>query len=238
MERESDGFRRIGRREFLKFSGAVYLVAATGCAPEKPREPPAPPTEAIDASKVPFPPSAAYLLVDTRKCQGCLSCMLACSLAHEGRENLSLARLQVMQDPFERFPLDLALETCRQCVDPECVKACPVEALEVDRARGNVRTVRPDLCQGCMQCVEACPHPPSRAIWNFEEGKATKCDLCADAPFWKETGGPDGKQACVEVCPVGAIRLAKAIPLQRGERGYKVNLRGEAWARLGYDVGE
>gem|GEM_PF-5981784 len=94
MEREPGGFRRIERREFLKFSGAVYLVAATGCTPERPRKPPAPPTEAIDPSKLPFPPSAAYVLVDTRKCQGCLSCMLACSLAHEGRENLSLARLE------------------------------------------------------------------------------------------------------------------------------------------------
>ncbi len=228
----------MGRREFLKVSGTLYFVAAAGCAPERPGEPPAPPTEAIDPSRLPLPPSAAYLLVDTKKCQGCLSCMLACSLAHEGRQTLSLARLQVMQDPFERFPRDLSLEACRQCVDPQCVKACPVDALQVDRETGNVRRVRADLCQGCMQCVEACPHPPSRAIWDFESGKAAKCDLCAEAPFWKESGGPAGKQACVEVCPVGAIRLATRVPLQKGERGYKVNLRGEAWARLGYDVGE
>jgi len=73
--------------------------------------------------------------------------MLACSLAHEGKENLSLARLQVTQDPFGRFPGDLALEPCRQCLDPECLKACPTGALHVDKADGNVRIGDKDLAR-------------------------------------------------------------------------------------------
>ena len=224
------------RRDFLKISGVVTFVAAVGCEEAKPKEPPEPPTEKVDPSKLAFAPSQGYLLVDTRKCQGCLSCMLACSLAHEGRENLSLSRIQVIQDPFERFPADVTLEACRQCIDPACVKECPTGALHVDASKGNIRTIRRDLCEGCLQCVQVCPHPPSRAIWNFEEGRAMKCDLCADAPFWTEKGGPDGKQACVEICPVAAIRLAREIPLQEGDRGYKVNLRDETWARMGYAV--
>jgi protein NrfC len=230
--------KAVNRRDFLKISGTLYLVAAAGCGKEPAVEPtqmpPKPPTERVDVTKLTLPPCQGYLLVDFSKCQGCLTCMLACSLAHEGRENLSLARLQVVQDPFGRFPGDVALEPCRQCIDPECLKACPTGALHVDKKNGNIRTVDKEKCVGCRSCVEACPFQTGRAVWNHEEERAIKCDLCADTPYWKEGGGPEGKQVCVEVCPVGAIKLAREIPLQRGDAGYKVNLRREAWGKLGY----
>lgn len=230
----------VSRRDFLKISGTVYLVAAVGCdkepleeqAPQRPK----PPTEDVDLSKVKFPPSKGYLLVDFEKCQGCMTCMLACSLAHEGRENLSLARLQVIQDPFERFPVDVALEQCRQCLEPECLQSCQTGALYVDRENGNIRTVDKEKCEGCLACVEACPHGAGRAIWNFEEERAMKCDLCSDTPYWREKGGPEGKQICAALCPVAAIKLARAIPLQTGDAGYSVNLRGEAWEKIGYAI--
>jgi len=38
----------------------------------------------------------------------------------------------------------------------------------------------------------------------------------------------------VEVCPVGAIKFTKEIPQQKGDDGYKVNLRGRNWGKLGY----
>jgi protein NrfC len=87
-----------------------------------------------------------------------------------------------------------------------------------------------------MSCVEACPHPPGRAVWNFQAGHAQKCDLCLEAPFWEDKGGPGGKQACVEVCPVGAIKFVKEVPDQEDDKGYKVNLRGPDWGKLGYPV--
>jgi protein NrfC len=66
--------------------------------------------------------------------------------------------------------------------------------------------------------------------------KAKKCELCANAPYhWDPTGGgPQGKQACVEVCPVGAIKFTAKVPKQEGNSGYKVNLRDHIWASLGY----
>jgi protein NrfC len=237
---KGNGSTSVNRRDFLKVSGTLYLVAAAGCSTKSPTEHASahakPPTEDVDVSRLDLPPSGGYLLVDFRKCQGCLTCMLACSLAHEGRENLSLARLQVTQDPFGRFPADLGLEPCRQCLDPECLKACPTGALHVDTTNGNVRTVDKEKCIGCKSCVEACPFETGRAIWNHEEERAMKCDLCADTPYWNEKGGPEGKQLCVEVCPVAAIKLTRAIPRQQGHAGYKVNLRGEAWKKMGYSI--
>ena len=99
-------------------------------------------------------------------------------------------------------------------------------------------------CIGCGDCVEACPYTPSRSIvasdGNFnDDEKGRKCDLCAITPYhWDRAGGgPDGKQACVEVCPVEAIKFTKMIPVQEGDKGYKVNLRGPNWRRLGYPSG-
>ncbi len=54
-----------------------------------------------------------------------------------------------------------------------------------------------------------------------------KCDLCVDTPHWPEQGGPLGKPACVEVCPVEAIVLTNEAPTQAGDEGYEVDLRTE-----------
>ena len=183
-----------------------------------------------------IPPSDGYLLVDIKKCQGCMTCMLACSLAHEGKENLSLSRIQVSENPFEKFPEDIMLDQCRQCLSPECVKACPTGALSADSRYGNVRTVNTEKCIGCQTCIGSCPYTPSRMMWNPEKNCAQKCDLCSDTPYWDEQGGPAGMQACVANCPLGAIQLTKTIPVQQGNVGYKVNLRAgdPAWARAPY----
>jgi protein NrfC len=183
-----------------------------------------------------IPASGGYLLADTRKCQGCMTCMLACSLVHEGKENLSLARIQVIQNSFAKFPNDTNLALCRQCVEPACLEACPTGALFIDHEHDNVRTIDAEKCIGCKKCIQACPYAPARPIWNFEDMHAQKCDLCADTPFWKEQGGPDGKQACVELCPVAALAFTRTIPAQVGDRGYNINLRREGWENLGFSI--
>jgi protein NrfC len=236
----------ITRRDFIKVTGAIVIVAGTGgCKPLTTDESQAPTGTSgtgpalITADEI--PPADGYLLVDIEKCQGCLSCMLACSLIHEGVEGLSLSRIQIMQNSFESFPDDLTIEQCRQCVDPACVKVCPTGALKADAKNGNVRMVDKEECIGCGLCYDACPFTPSRAFVAADkayddEAKSRKCDLCANAPYhWDGAGGgPDGKQACVEVCPVGAITFTGEIPKQEGDRGYKVDLRDRNWGKLGY----
>jgi len=225
-EEESLEGKGIGRRDFLKGLGAgaiggglivagVFTGTRTGIVSDVGIGRPG--VTAVSASE-------GYLLVDTKKCSSCQTCMLACSLVHEGKENVSLSRIQILQNTFAGFPDDVDQEQCRQCVYPVCLSACPTGALHFDEEHG-VRTVDEDLCIGCQRCVEACPFTPSRITWNFEEGYAQKCDLCAETPFWDEVGGTDGKQACVEVCPMKAIRFTTEIPAQVGDMGYDINLR-------------
>ncbi|MDY0341486.1 MAG: 4Fe-4S dicluster domain-containing protein [Coriobacteriia bacterium] len=180
-----------------------------------------------------IPASQGYLLVDTKKCAGCASCMMACSLTHHGKTSQALSRIQITQDPFGRFPNDIQLSQCRQCPFPSCVDACPTGAMHADEKTG-VRTVDESKCIGCERCVNACPFTPSRALWNFEEKHAQKCDLCEGATFWDQAGGPDGKRACEEVCPMGAIQFTDVLPEQTST-GYEKDMRtGTAWDTLGF----
>lgn len=123
-----------------------------------------------------LPDSRGYILFDTKKCQGCLSCMLACSLVHEGEENMSLSRIQVVQNSFEKYPHDIILEVTE------------------------------------------------------------KCDLCNDTPFWHKRTGPEERQACVAVCPVGALRFSEELPSAGAEGTYDFNFRGVVWKKMGYPV--
>lgn len=185
-----------------------------------------------------IPASEGYILVDTKKCGGCETCMLTCSMVHEGVSNTALSRIQIVKNPFGKFPNDFEQIQCRQCPYPACVDACPTGALHADAASGNVRLVDAGKCIGCERCVAACPFTPSRAMWNFEKKHAIKCDLCANTPYWNKKGGPGGAQACVEMCPLHAISFTKATPVQSGNNGYIVDLRNQHWAMLNYPTAQ
>jgi protein NrfC len=209
------------RRDFLMGGGAVLVADSLAHAAAPPQ------------AKASYAPSQGYLVYDSRKCAGCVTCMLSCSLVHEGKENLSLARIQIAQNSFARFPDDIRMAVCRQCVTPLCVQNCPTGAAFVDGANGNVRRIDPGKCIGCKTCIQSCPHQPNRTVWNPSKKKSMKCDLCLDTPYWNEKGGPFGKQACVESCPMKAIRLVAEVPDQTETDGYDVNLRNQHWQNLG-----
>ena len=175
--------------------------------------------------------SKGFIVVDSKKCTGCCSCMLACSLVNEGKSTLSLSRIQVLDDAFGSFPADIDVATCQQCDDPECYHACPEkdEALCIDERTG-VRFINESSCTGCGLCVDACRFSPSRIVFDSDRAVAIKCDLCHAPLHWDRPGSP----ACVEICPVKAIKHTIEKPL--GFTGNKPNLRGEGWAKLGLPV--
>ena len=184
-------------------------------------------TTATETVEVPmtFPMSEGYIVHDSTKCATCQSCMLACYLAHEGVDNTALSRIQILQNTFNRFPDTVYMSVCRQCVTPLCVQACPTGACHVDTANGNVRVIDESVCIGCQMCIQACPFVPHRTIWNPDKNVAMKCDLCLNTPYWNEEGGPNGKQLCVEVCPMEALAFVEGVPSQIDDVGYDVNLR-------------
>ncbi len=225
----------LSRRQFLKIAG-IFTISVSGaglisCGNTSNRA-----TGNNLASR-------GYILVDSKKCQGCLTCMISCSLVHEGTANLSLARLQITQNPYMAWPDDITITQCRQCQEPTCVESCPADALFIDTENGNVRRVDKELCLGCGLCVTGCGIEPKNPVLvqdtdNTELEKSQKCDLCLNAPYhWDSTAsGLEGRQACVKTCPLGAISFTSTMPVQNGDSGYDVNLRQENWEELGFSI--
>jgi protein NrfC len=225
-EKEKKEAKQISRRRFLKGGGIVVGgAAATATIAGWPRL-----VRGDDekSCKCDYPASQAYLVVDSMKCAGCLTCMLTCSMVHDKKASLSSSRIQIFQTPLLPFPEDLMVYQCRQCTDPLCVENCPAGACKIDGAHGNVRVVDQSKCIGCGTCLEMCPHPAHRTIWDGEKKKATKCDLCADAPYFSKPGGSGPQQACVLACPMGALSVVTQTPDQTDDTGYDVNLRKKA----------
>lgn len=134
-------------------------------------------------------PPTRRLRADDEACRGCEACVLACSVAHEGASHPGLARLVVSKD-MARF--EFRIDYCRHCDDPECLAACPADAMRLD-SRGVV-LIDDELCVRCGACASACSF---RAVYFLaEQDRYIKCDLCA--------GRPDGP-LCVAFCPVDAI---------------------------------
>lgn len=236
LKKEVNSQIDLARRKFLQVVGVFTLGVSSSALlacdlPQEPEQPDNPDTA-----------SMGYILVDSRKCQGCLTCMIACSLAHEGCVNLSMARLQVAQNPFRPWPDDIVINQCRQCLDAPCIDACPTQALVLDTEHGNIRVVDKSLCVGCGRCYKACPFEPERSAIAPDplyQGllRARKCDLCQDAAhhFDAGGGGVDGIQICVAVCPLNAIEFTTVMPSQE-DSGYEINLRDETWGYLGHST--
>ncbi len=134
---------------------------------------------------------------DPSKCDGCLSCVKACSEAHnlpEGVANCQIFVLEVTKG--EEVQKTYAYFSCMHCRRPQCAEACPTGAM---RREGDVVILVQELCVGCMNCVYACPW--GAPVFNPNTGKVSKCDLCIE----RVKAGK--KPYCVEACPNGALTV-------------------------------
>ena len=212
------GKNKLSRRAFVTGSGTALVGGAIGAAITT-RE-----ADAAQQQKAAYPRSTRYLVYDSRNCAGCVSCMLACSMVHDGATSLSLSRIQIHRYVLGTYPKDIIHNICRQCPTPLCVDNCPTGACHVSAENGNIRMIDEAKCVGCQTCVNSCPQLPHRIIWDLEKKKATKCDLCANTPYYNKKGGPGGSQACVEACPANSLKVVDEMPEQADLRGYDRNL--------------
>ena len=209
--------KKFSRRAFVVGSGTIIAGGAlTAVTPDTLNA-------AAESAKSDYPLSKGYLVYDSRRCAGCQTCMLTCSLVHDGEASTSRSRIQVARNVLAQYPQDIQIYVCRQCPEPLCVKNCPVGACHISTANGNVRMIDPEKCIGCKTCLSACPQVPHRPVFNVATGKSTKCDLCANAPYFSKKGGPLGAQACVTTCPVGALKVVAELPAQTDNSGYDLN---------------
>src|SRR5947199_252364 len=85
-------------------------------------------------------------------------------------------------------------------------KACEVACKEWNQLQGDTPTFLADTCNGCRNCISACPY----GVIGFNEstGTAHKCTLCYDRLQAGMT------PACAQACPTQSIQFGNLTDLQ------------------------
>lgn len=132
------------------------------------------------------------MVIDVRRCTGCLSCSVACAIENGTKKGMN--RNQVRQfsvaqgDSFGTMTIPTQ---CGQCEKPACVEVCPADATA--KNKNGIVYIDRDACVACQSCVGACPYG-ARAGDENEEIAPEKCDFCIARSSYGLL------PACVESC--------------------------------------
>jgi Fe-S-cluster-containing dehydrogenase component len=132
------------------------------------------------------------MVIDTRKCVGCMDCVVACQTENSVPEGF--CRDWIVEETRGQWPelrMEIRSERCNHCDNPPCVHCCPTGASHVHHY-GGVVLVTEEACIGCKACLAACPYD---ARFIHPKGYADKCTFCIHRA---EQGM---LPTCVSVCP-------------------------------------
>ncbi|MDX2471215.1 MAG: dimethyl sulfoxide reductase anchor subunit [SAR324 cluster bacterium] len=135
--------------------------------------------------------------VDLSICTGCKGCVTACQNLNGLTPAESWRTVGVVESKSGDISQTITT-SCHHCLDPACLKGCPVRAYQKDAVTGIVKHLD-DQCIGCQYCILACPYDAPK--WIPELGIVRKCDMCTDR---LEVGE---ETACQQGCPNDAISI-------------------------------
>ena len=153
------------------------------------------------------------MVIDTRKCVGCMDCVVACKTENNVPEGYN--RDWIVYETTGASPslhMEIRSERCNHCDDPPCVRVCPTQATW--RREDGVVMMDWHRCIGCRYCVAGCPYGSRSFNWvdprphiarltpdfpTRSKGVVEKCTLC---PERLVEGRPP---ACVEECKPKAM---------------------------------
>src|ERR671916_3076570 len=181
-------------------------------------------------------PEPMGFYTDTTVCIGCKACEVACKewnqlpardggqqeMSGESYDNtMALDGIHWRHVKFiEQFNEDrvdgrwlMMSDVCKHCVQAPCLEVCPTGAIM--RTEFDSVYIQEPVCNGCRDCVSACPFGVIHMSGLENEGKGTakKCTLCYDRLQHGMT------PACAQACPTESIQFGPIADLkQRAEK--------------------
>ncbi len=196
-------------------------------------------------------PEPVGFYTDTTVCIGCKACQVACHqwndlpaekgpnnglpvLSGDSYDNTgSLSAVNWRHVKFvEQFSGDanrsqaawlMMSDVCKNCKDAPCLEVCPTGAIL--RTEFDTVYINPPACNGCRDCVSACPFG---VIHMGGNGLAQKCTFCYDRLRKGLT------PACAQACPTQSIRFGPLNKLKKEAQARVAQLQqqGETKASL------
>jgi Fe-S-cluster-containing dehydrogenase component/DMSO reductase anchor subunit len=149
----------------------------------------------------PGPGQQLAFQVDLDACSGCKACVTACHQLNglDGDEGETWRSVGLLHGGSAAEPVQQTVTTaCHHCLEPACMKGCPVGAYEKDPVTGIVKHLD-DQCIGCQYCTLTCPYEVPQ--YSKKRGIVRKCDMCSERLAVGEA------PACVQACPNEAIAI-------------------------------
>ncbi len=163
---------------------------------------------------------ATGFFTDSTLCIGCKACEVACKQwnelpsdgytltgnSYDNTGNLSgttwrhVQFIEQFEAPNSRWLMNS--DVCHHCVQAACLEACPTGA--IIRTEFDSVYIQPDVCNGCRDCIAACPFG---VIETNGKGVAQKCTLCYD----RQQNGLE--PACAKACPTASIQFGEVDEL-------------------------
>jgi formate dehydrogenase iron-sulfur subunit len=159
------------------------------------------------------------ILTDVTKCIGCDECVDACQKINKLPKekpwrwlkkitDLSSSRWTTVETVTGDVGTRFVRRQCRHCLEPACVEACIVGALQ--KTPEGAVVYDKDICIGCRYCMIACPFEIPRYSWEETIPYVQKCHMCY------ERVKNEGKEpACIEACPTKATIFGEREDLLR-----------------------
>ncbi|WP_254763941.1 4Fe-4S ferredoxin N-terminal domain-containing protein [Natrinema marinum] len=185
-----DGDGEESRREAMKKMGvgaAAVGVGAFGTVADGP-EASLSAAESGSHSETKEKPDTQWgMTIDLDRCDGCLSCMVACTEENALDQGVNWMYVMAWEDElhsaghggegeghsgsgvgsqFNRLSdFNMLVRPCQHCTDAPCEKVCPTTARHTRDKDGLVLTDY-DVCIGCRYCQVACPYGVNYFQWD------------------------------------------------------------------------
>lgn len=153
--------------------------------------------------------------MDTSICIGCKTCLIACKDKNDLPVDVNWRRAieycggswqgeKNSQVPENVFVYYITL-SCQHCENPLCLINCPFTAISKDN--DGIVQIDQTKCIGCQTCASVCPYDAPQ--FAGDEGKMSKCDMCADLR------AIDKNPACIDACPLRALDWGEMKDLRK-----------------------